>query len=119
MAGANQSTEQFCDVDLARVIQQLVDEAKPDEYEDRREAARVPFHRPVRIILNDGATVLSAFSRDISPLGIGVIHDTQLPTGEVVVEIPRLSGEPLRVPTEIHWCKAVAPGWYSSGGQFC
>jgi hypothetical protein len=61
---------------------------------------------------------LSAFARDISPLGIGLVHTRPIESGEVIVTLDLPSGGSVRLRTEIIWCKSFGDGWYASGGRF-
>jgi hypothetical protein len=90
-----------------------------DDRIDRREAPRQSFFSPVTLSL-DGATHLqfSAFARDISPLGIGLVHIMPLEKGEVIVTLRLPSGKTVKLRAEIVWCKDFGDGWYASGGRF-
>jgi hypothetical protein len=99
-----------------KAIYQLVVEAQNNEKKDRRTEVRFAFFRPVSIQL-DGHTY-SAFSREISASGIGLIHNVALTTGEVNVVISHEQGYSIQVRTEIVWCQPCGEGWYISGGRF-
>jgi hypothetical protein len=86
---------------------------------DRRLKQRYPFFRPITIIPTNGKlTELAAFSRDISPSGIGLLHRVRIDPGYVTVALPSLAGHPLEASTEIRWCAPAGGGWYLSGGRF-
>lgn len=97
-------------------IHELILEAHQDNQRDRRSAARYPFFRPVSIRLEGLAPV--AFSREISTLGIGLLHNAELSRGEIEVAIPSKRGYSIRVRVRIMWCQPCGEGWYISGGQF-
>lgn len=85
---------------------------------ERRAVRRLPYFGPVTLSLQaDSRTRFSAFARDISGDGIGLVHCAAVPTGEVVVT---LSGEdtPIQLRTEIVWCRNYGNGWFASGGRF-
>ena len=85
----------------------------------RRRQHRTPFFRPVNISSGIGkGGILSAFSRDISPLGIGLLHRVPLEAGHVVLNVPSVVGDRLDVRAEIRWCAAAGEGWWTSGGRF-
>ena len=85
----------------------------------RRLNQRHPFFRPVTITIGGAErTKIPAFSRDISPAGIGLFHNAPLEPQHVIVTIPRVADHPLNVPTKIVWCKACHHGWRLSGGRF-
>lgn len=97
-------------------IHELILEAHQDNLRDRRSAIRYPFFRRVTVRLPDRNTV--AFSREISTVGIGLLHDTELSPGEIELLIPSRRGHSIRVRTRIVWCQPCGEGWYLSGGQF-
>ncbi len=90
-----------------------------DERLDRRDATRQSYFGPVTLHL-DGADHLqfSAFARDVSPLGIGMVHIMPVEKGEVIVALQLPSGATVKLLTEIVWCKDFGDGWYASGGRF-
>ena len=100
-----------------RAIYQLIVEAQHNEKKDRRSEVRFAFFRPVSILTDDGHRY-SAFSREISASGVGLIHNMNLPHGEVEVSISHEQGYSIRVRTQIVWCRPCGEGWYISGGRF-
>ncbi len=118
MQTASEEGSRIADPQLDQTIEQLVNETIPDEQTGRRGELRIPFCRPLSILLDGGATIVSAFSRDISPKGIGLMHSFPLEPGEIVVQIPSRSGDPVRIRTEILWTEFLATQWYMSGGRF-
>ena len=103
---------------LEETIQSLATESIPEPQAGRRSESRHPFCRPLSIIRDGGETVLSGFSRDISSKGIGLLHSFPIEPGEVILQIPRVSGQPVRIRTEILWVHVMADSWYTSGGRF-
>ena len=86
---------------------------------ERRSAPRLPYFGPVSISSPDGPELdVSAFARDLSAVGIGLVHLMPLDRGEVVITLPLHTGEDLVLHTEIVWCRDYGNGWYSSGGRF-
>lgn len=98
-------------------IHELVVEAHQDVRKDRRSETRYPFFRQITMHV-PGATPTVAFSREISPVGIGLLHNVQLTPGEVELTIPSRKGYSIRVRTKVLWCQPCGEGWYISGGQF-
>ncbi|HEX5446299.1 MAG TPA: PilZ domain-containing protein [Pirellulales bacterium] len=84
---------------------------------DRRAEVRYAFFRPVSIEQDDGHRY-SAFTREISETGIGLIHNMDLNEGEVEIAIRSDCGYEIRVRTEMVWCQSCGEGWYISGGRF-
>ncbi len=97
-------------------IHELILEAHQDNLRDRRMAVRHPFFR--RVTLRGQATECVAFSREISTVGIGLLHNVELPLGELEINIPNKRGHAIRVRARIVWCQPCGEGWYISGGQF-
>jgi hypothetical protein len=100
-----------------KAIYQLIVEAQNNEKRDRRVEVRFAFFRPVSVHTHDGHA-FSAFSREISASGVGLIHNMPLERGEVQITISHEHGYSIRVRTEIMWCQSCGEGWYISGGRF-
>jgi len=100
-----------------KAIYQLIVEAQSKENKDRRREVRYAFFRPVTIETDDGKRY-SAFSREIAASGIGLIHNIDLPEGEVGITISSEGGYSIRVRTKIVWCQPCGEGWFISGGHF-
>jgi len=100
-----------------KAIFQLIVEAKAALKLDRRAEVRYAFLRPVSIELDDGHRY-SAFTREISETGIGLIHNMDIPEGEIEISIRSDCGYSIRVRTCVVWCQACGEGWYISGGRF-
>jgi hypothetical protein len=96
-------------------IHELVVEAYDEGKRDRRAEIRYPFFRAVGLQV-DGQRV-SAFSREISPSGIGLLHNMELPPTEVEVTVPSRRGHSVRMRVRIVWCRPCGEGWYISGGR--
>ena len=104
---------------VREAINRLLDRSRGAKGLDRRGTARSPFFGPVTISL-DGEAIprFSAYARDISPLGIGLLHIMPLEPGQVIVALRRANGEFLSLRTQIIWCESAGEGWYTSGGRF-
>ena len=98
-------------------IHQLIVEAHLENNHDRRHELRYPFFRRVSVHTADGRRY-SAFTREISASGVGLIHNMELLSGEVELTIPSERGCSIRVRTRIVWCQSCGEGWYLSGGKF-
>ena len=102
-----------------QVLERCVQEAAHAAASDRRLQRRYPFFRPITISTDvDERTKLSAFSRDISPAGVGLLHGVPLSPGRVGLKIPLTTRHQLDVSAEIGWCAPAGEGWYLSGGRF-
>ena len=90
-----------------------------DRLWDRRHDARTSYFGPVTIRLPEEPEVhFSAFTRDLSASGIGMIHLMPLDNREVVIAVPLPSGMSAALLTQIFWCHDYHDGWYASGGRF-
>jgi hypothetical protein len=100
-------------------IEEILDEAMAREQTDRRAEVRYPFFCHTNIALRDGRQQqLTAFSREISLAGVGLLHNMPLQRQEVIVTFLREHGGPISLRTEIVWCRPCGEGWYLSGGKF-
>lgn len=114
MVGAEQTT---IAISPGKAIYQLIVEAKVPHKTDRRGDVRYALFRPVSIERDDGNSY-SAYTREISETGIGLIHSMDLPEGEVDISVRSECGYAVRVRTRIVWCEPCGDGWFISGGQF-
>jgi hypothetical protein len=110
-------TEKNQETSAGKAIYQLIVEARSKENKDRRRDVRHAFFRPVSVEVDNGCRY-SAFSREISSSGIGLIHNVDLPNGDVEITISSEQGYSIRVRTNIMWCQPCGEGWYISGGKF-
>ena len=86
---------------------------------EQRAFNRQPFFRPVTLTAVEGEwQQCSAFSRDISPQGIGLLSNVPVERRECILTIPRKSGAPVHLRAEMLWCAHCGDGWYVSGGRF-
>jgi len=99
-----------------KAIFELISEALETQRNVRR-ADRYPFFRAVSIRTPDGQH-FSAFSRDISSMGIGLLHNFEMPCGDVEISISRDQGYCVPVRARIAWCRPCTEGWFLSGGEF-
>jgi hypothetical protein len=96
-------------------VERALEESKEASGSDRRRAVRTPFFHPATIELE--GCPFPAYTRDLAPPGIGLLHRIPLDRGEITVAIPWVGGT-LRQRTLIVWCRDVGEGWYASGGRF-
>ena len=102
---------------IGHVVTRLVDNAKAQERPERRSEPRHPFFSPVSVTTCGGTKCWSAFAREISRSGIGLLHNMPLEPSEVMLTIG--AGEAAtRFRTELIWCRPCGEGWYLSGGRF-
>jgi hypothetical protein len=99
-------------------VRMALQELLGDQREARRER-RLPYFGAATVTPAISPTVnLSAFVRDLSSGGIGLVHFMPLNVGEVVVTMQLSRGRSVQMVTEIVWCRDFADGWFASGGKF-
>ena len=84
------------------------------ESSSRRRYKRVPFFQPAKIRRETGKEVI-AFTRDISRVGIGLIHDVPLSNHNGTMY---LCNQNMEVEVSVSMSKPSTDGWYTSYGQF-
>ena len=87
-----------------------------DEQEQRQEF-RLPFFRPATVTRQDGTTH-QVFTRDISRLGIGLLHKMPIEPGLVTVAVQLRTGTTVDFEAELLWCDATRSNRYASGARF-
>ena len=89
-------------------IDRLVNAA--NRLEDRRDNQRFPCFVPVEIVGGNIPAGRWFFAREISHGGIGLVHNSPLDTGEVLLLLDDEQGAPMQLRTEILWCRPCARG---------
>ncbi len=84
---------------------------------NRRLHRRYPFVRPVTIDSPDGSSQ-QAFSRDVSQLGIGLIHREPIESGHFALSVHSATQGTVVATADIRRCTPIGEGWYSCGGRF-
>jgi hypothetical protein len=95
----------------------LIEDAKLED-DERRKQGRHPYFHPVTIQLKESPELYSAFSRDVSITGIGLLHWMPIPPQIIRVVLTPPNSPTLRVRVKISWCSAWGEGWYISGGRY-
>ena len=98
--------------DLQRVLESI--EKSPGNH--IREAERLELSVPAEITTRRG-NIISAMTREISRLGIGMLHKGSVSPGEVTV---RMASETRQFEYRvlIEWCHPCENGMFLSGGRF-
>ncbi len=103
--------------DLLELVDNIINEESRERIQDRRGAGRQPFSRPVEIV--SGEKTVRAVTKDISPLGVGLISDGRVdPNSTARLKIYRHKGHPSVVIAECRWCEEHPSGWFVSGWFF-
>lgn len=93
---------------------------------ERRTDTRLRFQRPVHVtplrddeqaLESGGSEVVTAYTRDITPAGIGLLHDQPLASGRVLLTFELLGGAPLSLVAELTWNRYIGGCWHLSGGR--
>jgi len=106
---------------LIDAMESLLIQAKVDN--ERRSDLRLAYFKPVTIEIpgvnpGDSPVLHSAFSRDLSMMGAGLLHDIEIEPGEVTLTFNVAAEGDIKIVTNILWCKPCGQGWYISGGAF-
>jgi len=95
-------------------------------YDDRRSESRAPLSMPVKVtpLPRDPAKAelselqpFTAYTRDISPRGVGLLHDRPIRDGEVLLTFDLLTGETVSLIADLTWCRREEDHRYSAGGE--
>lgn len=97
-------------------IDRLLVQAEAEAQKDPRSGVRFPFFRLVSIEVQGRR--FSGFTRDICASSIGLLHQMDLPLGEVDVTIPLSPEKKCKMRLRIERCEPCGEGWYVSGGKF-
>ena len=84
---------------ITRTIQAFF-ETDWDGATERRSERRQPFYRPVTVSCESGEE-FAAFTRDVSPHGLRLLHRRPIPAGPVQIEIQLSTASSIRVAAEI------------------
>ncbi len=104
---------------LEETVSELLADAR-EAAEEQRKEKRQPFFGPAVVVVEESGErrSYSCFCRDISPSGIGLLHNMELKTGEIVVKVVRKSGTEVRFRSVLLWCRPCGEGWFISGARF-
>lgn len=83
---------------------------------ERRSELRKSFYRPVTVSCDSGEEY-TAFTRDVSPHGLRLVHRRPIPTGPVQIDIQFNLARSVRVVADIVWCGEYQ-GHFASGARF-
>lgn len=98
--------------DLKRILESI---GHPDETH-QREAERLELSVPAEIVTSRGNTV-PAMTREISRVGIGLVHRGSVATGDVTVKMASDTRE-FEYRVRLEWCTPCDGGMFFSGGRF-
>ena len=109
-----------CDLTVSEGVLRLMAQAQQENATERRSKPRFPYFRPVYVYVENehGRQTYSAFSRDISGLGMGLLHNIPLTPGDVDIEILEEDGNRMKIASEVVWSQSCGEGWHISGIRF-
>ena len=114
------TSESPANPEIKRAVDNLLLEDSNFDRTENRSAHRQHLVRPVDVLLRESGESVSAFSRNVSATGIGIITHQPIDDGTVaVLTIARLAlGHDTTILAECRWCKPYGKNWYITGWQF-
>ncbi len=105
------------------IMQTVTTLLKEHEFElmtERRSTNRRAFVRPMQITsLRQEPVQCQAFTRDISPEGIGIVCDLAWrPFQRATLSVHSLRGKDVMFNAEVRWCEPFGKNWYLVGWSF-
>jgi hypothetical protein len=86
---------------------------------DRRGAPRFAFFTAVTLRpVSSPSTVISAFSREIATMGVGLLHAAPIVKGDLYEIDIEVEDVRIRKTADLTWCRLVDHGWFLSGWRF-
>ena len=102
---------------LRQTVNRMISDAKLVN-DERRANGRFPYFQPVMVQLSHSPALYSAFTRDISATGVGLLHGLPIQP-QTITLISKLKDDvDIQVSVRIIWCVPCSEGWYISGGPF-
>lgn len=98
--------------DLHRILESI----GKSEAANQRQAERLELTVPAEIVTSRGNTV-AAMTREISRLGIGLLHRGSIKPGEVTIRMASETRD-FEYRVLIEWCQPCENGMFISGGRF-
>jgi len=98
--------------DLRHVLEHM----DKSDHVNQRAQERIELNVPAEIVTRRGNTV-AAVTREISRVGIGLLHRGSVSPGEVVVRMASETRE-YTYRVSIEWCAPCDNGMFMSGGRF-
>lgn len=105
--------------DIQRAVDRLLSEDSQFDRNENRSWCRENLVRSVSITIRGEEETISAFSRNISAAGIGVISNEPIAEkSTAAMTIAGLSDNDMTILAECRWCKQYGENWFLSGWQF-
>ena len=104
--------------DVERTINEIVRDDARYSLTEMLSVHRENLVVPVKLLFRNGE-IQSTFSRNVSPVGICLIGDRLIEEDQIVdLEIYRLHGPPIKLTSDVRWCKPFGTEWFMSGWKF-
>ena len=111
------STTTQIQAELEQTIRKLLADEMNEPVSERRAIKRRPFMRPVFVQFGRDEKML-AFSKNVSPLGVGLVHAKPCAERRVAtLTFQLLNGSEVAVRGVSRWCQQFGSHWYLSGWQ--
>ena len=106
--------------EVQSIVEALLHEDSQYDRHENRSTHREHLVRAVAIeVRRPEPAEFTAFSRNISVAGVGLITDQEIVDNSVaVLAIEALDGRVQRIMAECRWCKTYGKNWFISGWQF-
>lgn len=98
--------------DLRAVLESI----EKHDFQNLREHERIELNVPAEVVTRRGNTI-AAVTREISRIGIGLLHRGAISPGEVTVRMASETRE-YTYRVAIEWCAPCENGMFMSGGRF-
>lgn len=100
-------------------LESLLAATRSDKGAERRVDPRYPFFTSVTLHpLAASERTISAFSREISRGGLGLLHAGPISLAETYEVEIRIQQIKFRRQARVIWCRSAGDGWFLSGCQF-
>lgn len=97
-------------------LQRILESIGKSSSDNHREAERLELRVPAEIITSRGNSV-AAMTREISRVGLGLLHRGSIRPGEVTVRMASETRE-YEYRVLLEWCTPCENGMFISGGRF-
>ncbi len=97
-------------------VRRVLDTIGKSEVNHNRSVERLELTIPAEIVTSRGNTI-AAVTREVSRLGVGLLHNGAIPLEEVTVRIASDTRE-FEYRVKLEWCKPCVNGMFMSGGRF-
>ena len=103
-----------------KIVVELLKENEKELLQERRSVDRKPFVRPVVIAAGrNREQIHDGFSRDISPMGIGIVSQVEWAEQTcAIIQIHTIRGKRVTLRACVRWTRPYGDGWFLTGWNF-